>query len=135
MKRENENLQKNISRLVKRSADADSPSAEFTAKLTNEALGELKGRSHSVRLGRWAKIAAAAVIIAAAGLFVCIGNRPGQVEDRRYAADMLTVAVLNAAFRDGDMEDVERLCEAAAKGRGYRPEKLTVDKLIAELEA
>jgi len=134
MKHENENLEKNISRLVKRSVDADSPGVDFTAKLSNEALSELKARLRTIRPGRWTKVAAAAAIIVAIGLFVCIGNGPKPVEDRKYLGEMPTVAVLNAAFRDGDMETVEKLCDEAAKGRGYRSEKLTVEELIAELD-
>ncbi len=48
------------------------------------------------------------------------------------AADLLTVGCLNAAFRRGGLEAVERQCEAAARRLDLRPEKIPVMELIRE---
>jgi hypothetical protein len=46
------------------------------------------------------------------------------------AADLLTVGRLNAAFRRGGLEAVERLCDVAAQRLGFRPERISVGELI-----
>ena len=46
------------------------------------------------------------------------------------AADLLTVGCLNAAFRRGGLEAVERLCDVAAQRLGFRPERISVGELI-----
>ncbi|RKY08703.1 MAG: hypothetical protein DRP65_08765, partial [Planctomycetota bacterium] len=43
MKKKDNNLEKNISRLVKLTADSDKPSEAFTESLIDEALQELEG--------------------------------------------------------------------------------------------
>jgi len=50
----------------------------------------------------------------------------------RSAADLLTVAGLNAAFRRGGLEAVERQCELAAQRLGIRPQRISVEDLIQE---
>lgn len=50
------------------------------------------------------------------------------------AADLLTVGCLNAAFRRGGLEAVDRQCEMAAQGLGTRPERISVRELIWELD-
>jgi hypothetical protein len=49
------------------------------------------------------------------------------------AADLLTVGCLNAAFRRGGLEAVDRQYEMAARGLGTRPERISVRELIREL--
>jgi hypothetical protein len=51
------------------------------------------------------------------------------------AADLLTVACLNAAFRRGGLEAVERQCELAEQRLGIRPQRVTVEELIQECSA
>ncbi len=51
------------------------------------------------------------------------------------AADLLTVASLNAAFRRGGLEAVERQCELAAQRLGICPQRVTVEELIQECSA
>ena len=46
------------------------------------------------------------------------------------AADLLTVGCLNAAFRRGGLEAVERLCDMAAQRLGFQPERISVGELI-----
>ncbi len=49
------------------------------------------------------------------------------------AADLLTVGCLNAAFRRGGLEAVDRQCEMAAQRLGTWPERISVRELIQEL--
>ena len=51
------------------------------------------------------------------------------------AADLLTVACLNAAFRRGGLEAVEQQCELAARRLDLRPQRITVEELIRECSA
>ncbi len=51
------------------------------------------------------------------------------------AADLLTVACLNAAFRRGGLEAVEQQCELAAQRLGICPQRVTVEELIQECSA
>ncbi|MHC4644801.1 MAG: hypothetical protein ACYTBJ_04815, partial [Planctomycetota bacterium] len=72
MKQNNDNLEKNISRLVKRAGGPLEPSKAFTDALTNDALAELAGsgkdrkreRKDKTMKVKWSKILAysAAVI-------------------------------------------------------------------------
>ena len=50
------------------------------------------------------------------------------------AADLLTVACLNAAFRRGGLEAVEQICEMAARRLDIRPERVTVEELFREYD-
>ncbi len=50
------------------------------------------------------------------------------------AADLLTVAWLNAAFRRGGLEAVEWQCEAAAQRLDLRPERVSLMKVIREYD-
>ena len=57
-------------------------------------------------------------------------------EDRtQSAADLLTVGCLNAVWRRGGLEAVDRQCEAAAQRLANRPQRISVHQLIAELKA
>ena len=55
-------------------------------------------------------------------------------DETRSAGDLLTVACLNAAFRRGGLEAVERQCEMAARERDMRPERISLRELIWELD-
>ncbi len=55
-------------------------------------------------------------------------------DETRSAGDLLTVACLNAAFRRGGLEAVERQCEMAARERDIRPERISLRELIWELD-
>ena len=82
--------------------------------------------------------AAAAVIIVAIGVFVArMGpeqqlERPKISETAKSPAEMLTVASLNAAYRSGGIEEVEKQCERAMEALGPQPTKITVKELLAE---
>jgi len=52
--------------------------------------------------------------------------------EARSAADLLTVGHLQAAFRRGGLEAVERLCDVAAQRLYLRPQRMTVEELIQE---
>ncbi len=80
---------------------------------------------------------AAAVIIVAIGLLIVhrIPHRhePAKVSKMpKSPAEMLTMASLNAAYRLGGMEGVEKQYEEALELLGPRPAKITVKELLAE---
>jgi len=84
-----------------------------------------------------AKLAAAAVIILAIGLFIlCLDERkqkhPLITNVTKSPAEMLTVMSLNIAYRRGGMKAVERQCEQAIEKLGLRSSKITVNELLAE---
>ncbi len=72
MKRKKDNLEKNISRLVKRTSGSDEPGRAFTDSLIDKALGEIKepARRRFVPFTRLAWIGAAAVLVI--GLLVVV---------------------------------------------------------------
>ena len=80
---------------------------------------------------------AAAVIIVAIGLLI-IHQIPHRHEPAKMSrmtkspAEMLTMASLEAAYRHGGMEEVERQFEEAMELLGPRPAKITVKELLAE---
>lgn len=111
--------------------------AEF-ATVTAEISAPVKShdwrivaRSCGVRV-----MAVAAVIFA----LIVVGHPPREPapppsESRtQSAADLLTVGRLNAVCRRGGIEAVARQCEEAAKRIENRPQPITIDELIGELE-
>lgn len=87
---------------------------------------------------RLAKLAAAAVIIMAIGLFIFHlapdeqGGSPKISEVVKSPTEMLTVRSLTMAYRRGGLEEVERQCDEALKMLGPPPERITVKQLLAE---
>jgi len=84
------------------------------------------------------KIAAAAVIIIAVGLFL-VHRGPGeQVKPTEVAkvtkspAEMMTLASFTFAYRRGGIEAVEEMCDKAFKMAGPRPAKVSIQELLEE---
>lgn len=90
-----------------------------------------------VARSRGVKMTAAAAVILA---LILVGRPPRKaaqppLESRtQSAADLLTVGRLNAVCRRGGIEAVARQCEEAAKKTENRPQPITIDGLIGELE-
>jgi hypothetical protein len=62
------------------------------------------------------------------------GNAPLPCENETLsAADLLTVGGLNAAYRRGGLEAVDRQCEAAARRLEDQPQRISVPQLIRQL--
>ena len=87
---------------------------------------------------RLAKLAAAAVIIVAIGLFLIGRNPEEQTKSRtkiqvaKSPAEMLTAVSLDIAFRKGGMEAVDDQFKKAFKLLETRPKKLSVQQLLEE---
>ncbi len=85
------------------------------------------------------KLAAAAVIIIAIGIFVAYQGPDEQAASRNITeatkspAEMLTVASLNAAYRKGGMEMVEKMCDKALKMVGPRPANISMQEFFEEI--
>ena len=84
------------------------------------------------------KLAAAAVIIIAVGLFL-VHRSPGEqvkptevAKVARSPAEMMTMASLNIAYRQGGIEAVDRQGEKVIKMLGPRPAEITITELLAE---
>jgi len=84
------------------------------------------------------KLAAAAVIIIAVGLFL-VHRGPGeQVKPTEVAkvtkspAEMMTLASFTFAYRRGGIEAVEEMCDKAFKMAGPRPAKVSIQELLEE---
>ncbi len=81
--------------------------------------------------------AAAAIVVLA---IVIIARPPQRItspsaQNRIYsAADLLTVGGLNAAYRRGGLEAVDRQCEAAARRLEDRPQRVSINQLLGELK-
>lgn len=88
---------------------------------------------------RITKLAAAAVIVLAVGIFVAQRvpdekiNKRTKPELVKSPAEMMTAMSLNIAYRKGGMEEVEKQCDKAFEMLGPRPGRITVRELLAEL--
>lgn len=88
---------------------------------------------------RITKLAAAAVIIIAVGLFLIHRGPDEQGKPTEVAkiakspAEMMTLASFTFAYRHGGMEAVEEICDKAFKMMGPRPSSLSVRELFEEL--
>ena len=85
------------------------------------------------------KFAAAAVIIIIIGFFMV---RPADKEDeitemaiaRKSAAEMLTLRSLKIAYLNGGIEAVETQCDNAIEKIGKKPERITFQELIEDID-
>lgn len=84
------------------------------------------------------KLAAAAIIIIAIGLFA-VHRRPVErieppeiPEVTKSPAEMMTAMSLNIAYRKGGMEAVEKQCEKAFEMLRPQPAKVSIQELLAE---
>jgi len=84
------------------------------------------------------KLAAAAVIIIAVGLFL-VHRGPGEqgkptkvVKVAKSPAEMMTLASFTFAYRRGGIEAVEEMCDKAFKMAGPRPAKVSIQELLEE---
>jgi len=90
---------------------------------------------------RLTRFAAAAVVIVAIGILLypkepdIVVERPKTVRVEKTPAELMSVISLSMAFRDGDMEAMEKQFEKAEKKLRPGPrERITIDQLICELE-
>ena len=82
-------------------------------------------------------MAAAAIVVLAVLIIARPPQRttfPSSQHRIESAADLLTVGGLNAAYRRGGLEAVDRQCEAAAQRLEDRPQRMSVNQLIRELK-
>jgi Ca-activated chloride channel family protein len=136
MKKKDNNLEKNISRLVKLTADSDKPSEAFTESLIDEALQELEGGGQGrTREGRkidmkvtFKTFAWAAVILVACGVIFSIvisslKNFVGSVPGQQLA--MKTI-----------MSSEEAAKQAAARSKSYsQPSKIEYTQVAKKPDA
>ena len=86
-----------------------------------------------------ARLAAAAVIIVAVGLFMVYRNPPVQQPQKetisvaKSPAEMLTGMSLNMAWRRGGIEAMDEQSSKAFKMLGSKPAKATIEELRLEL--
>lgn len=84
------------------------------------------------------KLAAAAVIIIAIGLFVSHQGPEERIDMpvtsrvERSPAEMMTLISLNVAYRRGGMEAVEKQCEQALDMLRPQHKKISIQQLLAE---
>jgi len=91
-----------------------------------------------VRHSPLTKLAAAAVIIIAVGLFLVHRGPDEQIKPTEVAkvtkspAEMMTMASLTFAYRRGGIEAVEEICDKAFKRVGPRPARVSIQELLEE---
>jgi len=87
---------------------------------------------------RITKLAAAAVIIIAVGLFLVHRGPDEQVKPTEVAkvarspAEMMTLASFTFAYRRGGIEAVEEICDKAFKIMGPQPTRVSIQELLEE---
>ena len=90
-------------------------------------------------LSRMIKLAAAAAVIIVAISFLVVYQKPSEQADSttvskvtKSPVEMMTVASLNIAYRQGGMEAVEKQYEKASEMRGAKPTEISLQELLAE---
>ena len=145
MKKKDNNLEKNISRLVKLTAESDKPSEAFMEDLISEATKELArqqrtgaGRPGMSRTVRWAGVAAAAVLVVAVGILLypkepsVVVERPRTARVEKAPAELLTAMSLSLAYRRGGMEALDEQFDEALRRLGPRPSHIMLSQLLTE---
>ncbi|MHC4575584.1 MAG: hypothetical protein ACYS76_15935 [Planctomycetota bacterium] len=146
-------FEQNVRRLIGSSASQTDSNADagFQRKLIDSVLAEVERERLGARPGaisfvtrtviesRIAKVAAAAVIVIAAG-FLVIHTRPRPQTGTdtlspaaKSPGEMMTAMSLKIAYRRGGLEAVEQQCERAFKMLPARPSPKTSLKLLTEL--
>lgn len=137
---------KNIEEILKKLSAEDVPPdmhrvAEETSRNFSKTLTRPRQYflwEHIVK-SRMTKVAVAAGIIIAIGLFVNREKPNGQTDGpilaqaQKSPAELLTAMSLNIAYRRGGIEAVEKQSEQALKMLGPRPEPVSIRKMLAEL--
>ena len=125
------------------------PTSEATDHATERVRQTLankqkKRESSSARIWRAiiqspiTKLAAAAVIIIAVGLFLVHRGPDEQIKPTEVTkvakspAEMMTLASFTFAYRRGGIEAVEEMCDKAFKMVGPRPAKVSIQELLEE---
>ena len=84
------------------------------------------------------RFAAAAGAIAAMIAIAIILTRPDEPTEvaqyKPFPAHVATIGRLNMAFRSGGLEAIEKLCERPVRTTGPRPEIMTAQQLLNEME-
>ena len=86
------------------------------------------------------KLAAAAVMILAIGLFITFYNPDEKVEEKDVAeftqspAQMLTMRALKTAYYNGGIEAVETQCDNAIEKLGLKSKKTAVQELLKDID-
>ncbi len=143
-------LDKLISRAI------DSGKVEFDAEKWKqrypEEFGLLSSRAKAGSAGQvniWrliykstiVKLAAAAVIVMLISFFVVQRGRRQQIDSldipevTKSAVELMTLASLNEAYRQGGMEQVVNQCEKAREILGPRPANMSVWQLFSEFNS
>ena len=96
------------------------------------------GQSHRRPSRMLIRFAAVAGTMAAMIAIAVILTRPDEpTEAAQYKplpAHIATIGRLNMAFRSGGLEAIEQLCERSVRATGPRPERMTAQQLLNEME-
>ena len=143
--------EKRLDELISRTINTEKP--QFDAEKWKEKYPEeyqlLKSRvaqPSAYKLNIWrrvvqskiTKLAAAAVIIIAVGLFLVHRGPDEQVKPTEAAkvarspAEMMTLASFTFAYRRGGIEAVEEICDKAFKIMGPQPTRVSIQELLEE---
>ena len=109
---------------------------------------QLRATDKSVRSSIWpilhkspfVKFAAAAVIIITTGLFIILPGPEKKTDNAevtgysKSAAEMLTLRSLKIAYFNGGIEAVESQCDKAVEKITKKPEKITFQELLEDID-
>jgi len=123
--------------------------AERATERARQTLTDKQKRRESSNARIWraiikspiTKLAAAAVIIMAIGLFLVHQGPSEPVETTKAAkvakspAEMMTAISLTIAYRRGGLEAVEQQCEKAIEMFGPRPKSISVRELLEDFNS
>jgi len=138
----------NIEKLIKKLHVAPNPQMQrqtlndaLQAQQKSKAAGAAISHSHIYEIiirNPITKLAGAAVIIIAVGLFLVYSGPGEQVETPKVAkaakspAGLTTVISLEAAYRRGGLEAVEQQCDKAVRILGARLDGISAGQLIRD---
>jgi hypothetical protein len=139
MNKNDEQLERNISRLIKLMKDSEKPGEAFAESLTKSAIAKLSPKEERNLKIRTIKngllsLGAAAVFLVAVGLFIS-GRGPVKQNTAvasKPACQMMSMLELNFAYRRGGMEAVDEQFEKAYSKLGSK-DSISINDLFNTL--
>lgn len=143
MNKRDENLEKNISRLLKLMRESEKPGEAFTESLTESAVAKLRPKDDgkSRRRTIWdgiLSLSAAAVFLVVVGLFIS-GRLPSKLGVKVASRDlnppcrMISMLELNLAYSRGGIEAVDEQFDKAYSRMGTGEKAISMNDLLNTL--
>ncbi len=103
-------------------------------KYKAKTAGQSRRRPRRTLIGFAAAVGAMAAMIAIAVILTRPDEPTEVAQYKPLPAHIATIGRLNMAFRSGGLEAIEDFCERSVRTTGPRPERMTAQQLLNEME-